>query len=179
MGDVQFSEQDLAFLNHADNTLTLRCLCQYQQHEGFCNEEAAVTIKFHLPHVCRTPALVEYGRVDENGCVTQFLCTKCYWEARQWVEAKIAQTLAAVQQMSSMCCHCGYVLRVHSRVTDEWVTFDVCPRCHTDRIEFRPVCGAGVADANGRTHGCGQPLAHYSDIIRSEEWLIPNREGTP
>lgn len=169
----QFTAQDLAFLDTVDQTLTLRCCCQYNGHGGYCQDEAAVTIKFHIPHICRHPNLVNTKRVDENGCVTQFLCVRCYWEVRQFSEAKIAQTIAMCQQLSGICCHCGFVLR--SIMFGEQHMIDVCPRCHTPRIEFHPVCGTGVRDDDGRTFGCGAPLQHYTDVIRSEEWMVPQQ----
>src|SRR3954466_13458320 len=100
MGDVQFSDQDLQFLNDVGSKLTVRCCCQYEAHDGFCDEEAAVTIRFHVPHVCRHPRLVESKRVDETGALTQILCLKCYWEVRAFCEAKVAQTRAICAQLS-------------------------------------------------------------------------------
>lgn len=177
MGDVQFSDQDLRFLEAAESTLTLRCCCQHDQHDGYCDGEAAVTIRFHVPHVCRHPALVRSQRVSTDGCATQILCLRCYWEVRSFCEAKIAQTRAVCAQLSGLCQHCGFVLR--SVMFGVEHLLDVCPRCTTTRIEFTPVCGAGVQDKLGRRYGCGAPLQHHTDLIRSEEWMRPQGRDRP
>lgn len=170
-----FSDQELAFLAAADNTVTLRCCCQFAGHGGFCDEQAAVTIKFHLPHLCKHPTLVESKRIDENGCVTQILCLKCYWEVRQFCVAKLAQTRAMCQALSAICQACGASLRAISGFRP--LVLPVCPRCSQPRIQFDPVCGAGVRDKEGNSHGCGHPLNEYTDIIYHEEWMVPQHQG--
>ena len=159
-----FTAADLEFLSAAEGALAVRCLCRFPIHNGYCNEPAKVTIKMHLPHHCRRPDLIEQGVVDDDGNVTQILCEKCLQEARDYCEAKIAQTAAICMQLSTRCQKCDFGLAYYREGTLS--TFDVCPRCAQERIVFLAKCGAGVG-----SFGCGAPLTVRTDIIRSEVWM--------
>lgn len=162
---TDFSPAELAFLEAADSAVSVKCLCQFSNHGGtYCGEPAAVTIKMHLPHHCQRPDLRAQGIIDTDGNVTQILCSGCYKEARDFCEAKIAQTHAICQQLSCTCQGCNFPLAHYSQGV--LGLHDVCPRCSAERIVFQPVCGAGRA-----AHGCGADLNIYTDIIRGEEWM--------
>lgn len=169
----QFTEDQLSFLASSLGKLAPTCMCEANHTNGMCGEEAAVTVKMHLPHICRHPDLVRAAKVDPAGCATQILCVRCYWEARHFTDAKLAQVRAVTHMMSGVCQSCGFGLRASLFDT----VLDMCPRCSTERIQFEPVCGAGVRDRDGNSHGCGKPLNTYTDVIVHEEWMVPNREG--
>lgn len=164
---TEFTKDELAFLDSVGAELkNVHCMCGFEGHGGKCMEIATVTIKLHIPHVCKQPRLAETHLLDQNGNITQLLCTKCFDEVRTFAESKLAQTIARCAELSSVCQQCSYPLG-HPAVSD----LTQCPHCGQPRILFSPVCGAGVTDKDGNSYGCGLPLRSYTDIIRHEEWL--------
>jgi hypothetical protein len=168
----------LAFLE--DKQGPLRCYCRFQTHKGdACNEPAIVQIEVHFPHVCRHPRMIEHGIVGALGTTTQFLCSTCYVECRNWCDAKLAQHRDRIALMSAMCQQCGFGPLVGSKPVATPVgtahtrtMLDRCPACGFDRVVFLPECGAGIKDSDGQSFGCGAKLETWRDIIRAERFGI-------
>jgi hypothetical protein len=174
MSDPQLSAQDLDYLQWLDQHQgPLSCACQFTSHgPAGCAQPAAVTVEVHLPHVCRQPQLREIGIVNQFGNVSMFVCRACYTEAKLYADAKIAQARALAIQRSATCQRCGAAPLVSGLPGQPKQFLRFCPGCGLQRIQFDPVCGAGVIDArDGLSHGCGAPLKTPADIIRGVKWL--------
>lgn len=138
----------------------------------FCPNPAVVQAEIHIVHVCRHPDLVEKKFVNAHGNTTQLLCAPCLEKMRRFADAKIAQTRAKCTELSTTCQTCGQGLALRAPAQPGGlVLLPVCPNCEQDRIQFEPVCGAGVLDKQGKSYGCGWPLRTHMDIIRSVDWL--------
>lgn len=171
------SEMD-AFEAIAASVGPMTCCCQYGDHKTYtsdgvlpyCGKPAVVQVEIHLAHVCRHPQFVDGGRVNAWGNTVQLLCAGCLEELRQVADQKIAATRARCTTLSTSCPACGNGLAVRG-AGDKVYLCAHCPACGTPRQQVDPVCGGGVVDASGQTHGCGKRLDSFSDIIVGVKWL--------